>query len=307
MTRISNLGANQRLVTEMLRTQARFFEDQRQVTSGKKATSFKGIPRQAKVLLGAKSIQSRLDQFQRIGVEVSRIMATNDMLLSSLVETAEDLRQKVLNAIATNSAPALADEMRVFFDRAVSVLNTQQGGKFLFGGSRTGRPPVNITTIAELAALPAASDAFDNNSVKLSVKIDETFTLTYGVLADETGQDLLTGIKRLAEFNFGPNGPLGNIMTELQRTFLQGEVGTLNGIITGLNNAVAKNGVNQASLEQVTERLAFTRLFTDTFVADIEDVDIAQALNNMNQDQVALEAAFRMLAQFGRLTLLDFI
>ena len=307
MTRVSNLGANQELVAEMLRTQQRFFDGQRQVTSGKKASSFKGIPREAKVLLGAKSIQSRLEQFQQIGVEVSRTMATYDMLLSSLAETAEDLRQKILSAVATNSAPALANEMRVFFDRAAAVLNTQQDGKFLFGGTRTGLPPVNISTINELAALPAASDAFDNNSIKLSVKIDETFTLTYGVLADEVGLDLLAEIKRIAEFNFGPNGPLGNIMTEGQRSFLQGEVGVLNDVITGLNNAVARNGSNQASLEQVTERLAGTRLFTDTFVADIEDADIAVALNNMNQDQIALEAAFRMLAQFGRLSLLDFI
>ena len=43
------------------------------------------------------------------------------------------------------------------------------------------------------------------------------------------------------------------------------------------------------------------------FVSNIEDVDMAQALAQLNQNQVALQAAFQVTSTLNRLSLLDYL
>jgi flagellar hook-associated protein 3 FlgL len=43
------------------------------------------------------------------------------------------------------------------------------------------------------------------------------------------------------------------------------------------------------------------------FIGDIEDVNLAEAITRLNQDQVAVEAAGRMIAQLDQLSLLNFL
>ena len=43
------------------------------------------------------------------------------------------------------------------------------------------------------------------------------------------------------------------------------------------------------------------------FVSDIQDVDIAQALAKLNQNQVALQATFQMTAKLNQMYLLVYL
>ena len=43
------------------------------------------------------------------------------------------------------------------------------------------------------------------------------------------------------------------------------------------------------------------------FAADIEDADMGEAISRLQQDDLALDVSFRMLAQLSRVSLLDFI
>jgi len=43
------------------------------------------------------------------------------------------------------------------------------------------------------------------------------------------------------------------------------------------------------------------------FVSNIEDVDMAQAIAQLNQNQVALQAAFQIMSTLNRLSLLNYL
>ena len=70
---------------------------------------------------------------------------------------------------------------------------------------------------------------------------------------------------------------------------------------------VAQVGTDQQVLDEVRDRHIETLNFTKVFISDIEDADAAEAVANLNQDRLALEGSFRVLAQISRLSLLDFI
>ena len=74
-----------------------------------------------------------------------------------------------------------------------------------------------------------------------------------------------------------------------------------------INAAQATNGVHMRTLEDAQARLEGDRVFLIKFKADIEDADLGVAISRLAQDQAALEASFRMLAQLSRIPLLDFI
>ena len=61
------------------------------------------------------------------------------------------------------------------------------------------------------------------------------------------------------------------------------------------------------TLEGVQQRHAEDRTFLMGFVGDIEDVDLAEAITRLNQQQLALEASYQVFSTLNRITLLDFI
>ena len=86
-----------------------------------------------------------------------------------------------------------------------------------------------------------------------------------------------------------------------------GEIDRLNSAIDDINVAQATNGVHQRTVEDTQARLSDNVTFITTFIADIEDADMGVAVSRLQQDQLALDASFRMLGQLSRVTLLDFI
>jgi len=307
MTRVSNFAQSEAMIAEVLKVQERLFQSQRQVVTGKNAEFYKDIPRDSVVLLGAKTVETRTIQYQRTGIELTRKLEIYDVQVNELAKISVDLRQEVITAVASTSGLSIMDRVDALFSQAGRVLNTTLDGNYLFGGTRTDQPPVNIGTLAELIALPTAADAFDNSAKKLSAQTDDTFTMTYGALADEAATPLFEAIKRIAEFNAGPSGPFSSQLTEAQRNFLLGELPALVQVIDDLQLEVAQVGTDQQVLDEITIRHQETLDFTKIFISDIEDADAAEAISNLNRDQLALEGSFRVLAQIGRLSLLNFI
>ncbi len=56
-----------------------------------------------------------------------------------------------------------------------------------------------------------------------------------------------------------------------------------------------------------SKQLASTKTQATQFVSDIEDADLPTALTNLQQDQLQLQAAARMAANIGKMSLLNFL
>ena len=266
MTRVSNFAQSEALMAEVLKVQQRLFDSQRQVVTGKIAEFYKDIPRDTLVLLGAKTVESRTVQYQRTGIELTRKLEIYDIQTNELAAISVELRQEMLSAIATTSGLSIMDRIDALFARTSRVLNTTLDGNYLFGGVRTDQPPVNTTTLAGLLALTVAADAFDNSQSKLKVQVDDTFTITYGVLADKAGEPIFAAIKRIADFNAGASGPFSSQLTEVQKAFLTGELAAMLQVIDDLQLEVAQVGTDQTVLEGIAVRHGETINFTKIFI-----------------------------------------
>ncbi len=307
MIRTASFGQQNLLIQNTLRNQTRLFEAQQQVTTGKKASSFRALSPDVQAALGARRSRSTTATFLETVKSVQQTVDFYDVQLSAVSGAAEDLQDAIRTAIAQEDARGLMSQLRQSFASIVSALNTRINDVFIFGGSNTTAPPVNVNSVADLQALASASDAFDNNGDKQKAVVAEGIELSYGIVADEVANGIMTSIKAIADFDAGASGPLDGSLTAAQRSFLEGELANLDSAIASARAKQVENGLNGNRLKGMQQQHEEAFNFLEGLVSELEDVNMAEAISRLNQNQVALEASFRAIGTLSRLTLINFI
>lgn len=307
MTRVSTFGHSQLMLSELLRNQSQFRTSQLQVNTGKKAVDFQGLPREATTLLGAKAAQTQLQQYISTSTEVESRLDIYNLHLETMGSNMQDLKAIVTGALGTDEAVAFEGSLDSALASIINSLNATIGGNYIFGGTRTDTPPVNINDLTDLNLAATAADVFDNNNIKSSARIDESYVMEYGVLADEAALDAMAAIKALADFHLGGGGPINGKLTVVQQTFLQSQVVVLDDAMQAILNVNVINGTKNRQVEEISIRNSDANVVLTGFISNIEDVDIAEAITRLNADQLAIEASYQVLGDLNRVSLLNFI
>ena len=305
LDRVGTSSFSHLLINEYSRIQARAQQTQAQIASGKVGDQFADVKDKAGVLAAAKIKAAGVEAFSAATKEVLSRLDLQDLHLKEMSDLTARLRAAIGDALSTGHAPSLMPQVNDLFNQAVGLLNSKIDGKYIYGGSRTDQPPVNAATLADLVAAPTVGDVFDNSTLKQTQRLDENETIETGILASELGTDLMQTFKDIATFNAGGGGPFGMDLTAAQTAFLNTQNVAVPGIQGGINLIAAVNGSRHGQATNALERHEGMAIYFAKFVGDIEDVDLAEAVSRLNQDQVAAEAAARMIAQINQLSLLD--
>lgn len=307
LDRVGTWSVGQLMIGEYLRIQSRTLTTQSQIASGKVGDQFSDTKDQAGVLAAAKMRAAEVEAYTATTKEVLNRLDLQDLHLQQLSDVSSRLRAAIGDALSTGHAPALMDNVRALFDEAVTILNARVDGKYIYGGSRTDAPPVNATTLAALVAAPTVADIFDNSDLTQTQRIDDSETLETGITASAIGTDLMQLFKDIATFDGGVGGPLGWGLNPAQTTFLTTQYTALPGVQHDINLIAAVNGTRHAQATSALNRHEDMSAYFAKFIGDIEDVDLAEAVARLNQDQVAAQAAGRMIAQLDQVSLLNFL
>lgn len=307
MTRVSSFGQNQALLQGILNNQNKLFEAQRQVNTGKQSDEYRGVADQATTLVASKTLFSRTDAYQTIAQEVGRATDVYDIQLGLILEGARDLRQQLLTFVGNNDATGFELIVGENFGLTVDALNTKIGNRYIFGGASASATPVVVESLDQLQGLPAVPDAFTNDPLKASARVSDSVSIEYGLVADELGTDLLQVFRDLADFSDGPSGPLDGEVDVVQADFMTAQIAALDTAIQDIQKFQMLNGLHAQRLDDLTRQQEDQKVFLETFISDIEDVDIAEAISRLNNSQTALEASYRVVSQTVRLSIIDFI
>ncbi len=307
MTRVSSFGHQQVMLSSLLNNQARLFNDQTQITTGKKHENYSGFATEASTLLGAKTVMGQTNGFLNASNQVARNLRTNDIQLTSMITNAQNVRDTILEAISQEETFALNELLGESYTTMVSALNTNIGGVHIFSGGRTDVEPVTAKTVADAVAAANVQDIFQNDNRKSKAKIGQNTTMEYSLLADEVGKDVFQVFKNIAEYNAGVNGPLSGKLNATQIAFLKGEMANLDNAIDGMRIFQARNGTRQQHVDSFIKEHENQEAFLKVFISDIEDVNVAEAISRMNNDKIALEASYKISGQLSNLSLLKFI
>ncbi|MEI9989985.1 MAG: flagellin [Rhizomicrobium sp.] len=308
--RVSTAGQSQIMLGLIQNAAQQLDQTQAQVASGKVSSDYSGLGDKVAVLEAARTAANKADAYQANTTQAVNQADLQDSQLSSLSDLANQLRQAITSSVANGDGSTLMATAQGIFDQASQILNTKDAnGNYLYGGDKDNTPPLNVTSLSQLASLPSVSGAFSNGTMKKSVLVGDGQSVQIGVLASDIGTGLMQTLKDIAGFDAGPNGNLAasTNLSAAQNTFLTGEIQTSADAATGVNAAAAANGFVYNQLQDASDHQTALSTLYKGFVSNIEEVDMPTAISQLNQNQVALQAALQVTAQLNQVSLLNYM
>ena len=172
MERISTLAYNNQILFQTLNNVSRLQELQLQLATDKKSQDYAGIQRETVNLVSLEVRQTQAEQFNRTIQSADIRLELMDTALGSIGDVAVESRDLFLNAV---NGPGTFDGNLAEFAAdwrflTVQFLNTRGADGYLFGGTRSDRPPVDLTQPAYTPVSLIESDG---------TTVDETFYQSY--------------------------------------------------------------------------------------------------------------------------------
>lgn len=279
---------------------------------------------------------------------------TNISLTQSAMTTLSKIASSIsaaLDNITPNGIATLATQAQNDLQQVASILDTQNGGNYLFAGQDSANPPVpnpsailssgfytQIQTAMAGLATNGASATFNtilaigsSNAAGTSpfspalsppsagfnttAQIGPGETVVTGLLASAntfaissgpytTGsaiRDLMTVLATVGSMNDAMYGtaPFNGLVSSLQ-SMAQGAVNGLAGEASGL-------GAVQDVLTTQQNELTSTNTALQTQISSVQDVNTADVLSKLTQVQTALQASYKMIANFQNMSLVNYI
>ena len=301
-------GANtQFMLAQIQKAEGALDASNRQVATGKLSDTYSGYGDKTAVMEAARAAAARTDAHVAAALQASSRLDLQDAQLAQLSTLVGQVRETITKAAADQDATSLMTQMQGYFNQAVEILNAKDASGYIYGGDRNQTPPVTVSDLTALAALPSVSQAFANGTVKNSVRVGDTQTVQVGLLASDLGTQLLSLFQQVAQFDAGASGPFDTKTTAAQQTFLESTIPTAIGVASGVDTAAAGNGIRYKMVQDTLDRLKATSTVYKGFVSSIEDVDLPEAVTRLNQNQVALQASFQVTSTLNKLSLLNFL
>jgi len=304
MTRVSTSGNFGVMTSNLMRAQVLQNIAGEQVSSQKNATDLKGYAKNAEVLTAMKSAQAKVAGFLDQTTLVSNRLDIQDTAIGQVSDATQSARDAIANAIAAGSAETMMQALGGAFGDVLQGINSKSNGRYVFAGAKSDTVPTTATSMASLTAAPSTASLFQNDQYITSNRVDDTTTVSTGVLADKLGTGVFDAFKQVQAY-VDANGPFTGKLTEAQSNFLKGLLPVFDGVKTGLVTAQAQNGLNQKRFETAKTDLSDQADTLATMVGGITDVDMAEAVTRLESAKLAVQASAQVFASLQNSSLLN--
>lgn len=304
MTRISSAMIPAASMADLSRAQQELVEAARQSSAQTRAKDLKGYGREAQTLVSAERLYARMQGFQDTTRELTTRMQIQDVALGRAAEAVNKLKDELFQNLSLESGEGVRAQLEEAFAVLKDTMNTNLGGRYLFGGVMNDRPPVVVASLNALAANPL-DDAMERGAEPQQMRIEESRLISAGLVADDIITDAMGSIKRLAEMDIGPDGPFDGELSDTQKALITDELTNLGRAFDHVLSMQAENGRLAQQVESASSRLTSRIGALDEAVGGIVDVDLAEVAVRLNQAQFAYESSASVFNVLRGLTLLD--
>lgn len=276
----------------------RYFEAQRQATTGKRWELASEDPRAATQSIKLRGLKERLEGLNLNLRSARDYLANGENALnevSNLLRSASTLAiQGASSANDQTAMQGLVDSVNRIQERLVALANTQgNAGQYIFAGQLSRNKPFSITQSGATNVLAFAGDTNDvfveirpNEQMRVTLDDPQTFFSQSFDALERLKNNLASGdVLKLS------NESVAELRTAEQFTLrLRGQLGGSLQAVADLENENARR--------------------VDDFKKDLgslEEVDLSDAFVRLQQAQVAYQAALQTSAMGYQLNLMDFL
>ncbi len=264
------------------------------LSSGKVVRRPSDDPGRMSSVLGLRALQRAKEQHARNAQDGATWVALADSQLRAAADSLQRARELAVRAASTTSPTeraAIAAELGSIRDGLVAIANARNGEQGLFAGTATSPAVTNVggTWTYTGDGTRVVRRVGDGEDVTVSVTADEVFGFT-------AGRDVFTMLEDLASLvTAGDAGAVGAAIGEVDAA--------LGRVLDGL----AEIGAAGNRIERAQARLADEQLALTGELSGIEDADLAEAVMELQLQEVAYRATLGAMSQVLQPSLVDFL
>ncbi len=305
--RISTAGSYSAILANLMAAENRQTDAENRASSQKNGDDLRAYANQAETLTAMQAVDARITNYQTQNSQIAAKLTTQDQGLNAIADSANGVRQAIANALASGNGDSLMQIVQGQFQSAVSGLNTQYDGKYVFAGGQINTPPFSAKQLSTLTSGPPIASFFQNDNLQVQAKLDDTTTVATGQLASNLATPMMNEFQALQAFDQGASGPLSGQLTAAQTAFLTTQMQNWAGIATNLTTQTAQNGLVQKQVDDVASGLTTQQNSLTIMMGKITDADMAKAATDLSTAQISVQASAKVLQTLQSSSLLSLL
>ncbi len=319
-----------------------------QIATGKVSTSYAGLGAQAQTSLDLRpQIGHLAAQSSAIDAVTGQLGVTQTALtrITSIASTF-NAQLATLNNVTPTQIDSVATNARAALQQVASLLDSTDGGNYVFAGTDSANPPVpnpaNILTSGFFTQIATAVSGLSTNGAAATAastlaiaSSDATGTTPFsgppgqaptlqlgsgaavqvGVLANANTLAVSAGTSTTGSYTrdiLRGLATLANLSSADANVsgftaLVQDTQTSLSGAISAIGSEAGALGDVQTSLKAVQSQDGDTSTALTAQVSSVEDVDAAKAITSLSQVQTQLSASYKLISEISHLSLVDYL
>jgi len=279
-------------------------EAQNRASTGKQILKPSDDPMGAARAMNLRSSLSQLDQMSRNTSAVKNQLGLTDNALKTIASQLSTVRRLAVQAgnaaLSTPERNAILVQLDEVSTQLVNAGNVQYDGKYILAGNETRTAPI--------AKNPGGAPpyAYNGDTGTQSVYIAPGITIASNITGDKV-------------FNMGgsadPNTPdVFKMIADLKENILNDNtdavsksISSIDTNLTNVNAIRTQVGARINRIDDTANQLADTKLNMKSMLSDTEDVDLAQAITDVQVRTNAYQAAIATAQKVFSLSLSDYL
>lgn len=296
--RVSSSAFSESLTTQLQRLGQRQAQLQNQVATGQRITNVSDDPASMGRVMNVQAETQQIQQYSRNNDHATEISQTTFSSVNELKKMSDRAGELgILGGGVTNadSSKAYAMEANQMLEQVVQVANTQHNGNYIFGGTKTDKPPFEVTRDSDGNITAVSYKGADSAA---SFRVGEGSSIS-PFTDGETNKQFADFANNLVSLRDGLKAQDTAVLKAAQVKLQTSEDNFISTIsdIGAVQTRLEANGTENQS--------RFTSL--QGLTSQETDIDLAQAMVKLTQTQSAYSAAMQSGAKILQTSLLDYL
>jgi len=296
---VSTYSIIQRTINDVNKAQNELFNQQIQLSSGRKSQDFTGMANQTQEYLALDASLRKNDQYLNDNQIIETRINSTANALTNVISIANNLQSLISQRRSgVSSTGAFQNQLDGLWKQFTTELNTSVNNQYLFSGTKINAPAVNTTNYPTLISddVPDAG-YYQGSAQNITALLKDDTTIQYNVRADEPAFQNLFAALAIATRG-DRNSSDSNLKTalDLVQKGIQGVI-SLQAVVNS----------NKVQVSTVSTSLSNLRLYMQGVQESIGNTDIIGVSTQVSINQGILQAAFQAFAKISSLKLSDFL
>lgn len=276
---------------QQMNTQATTLEAQ--ISTGQVSTTYAGIAPQAGEVIDLQATQSQQQGYINTITAVNSQLQTASLAEQNIASIATTFQNTLANDAFTTSGASVQETAQQLLTEVGSYLNTQGATGYLFSGNQTNTPAFNAAGLPNPGDLTTnvAADYYGGDNGIAQATVDNNNTMQYGVTGNNPAFEQII---RVLNFFANDATPLSQTNPTDVANVQQGQQ-MMAAAAQSVQQIVATNGEQQSDLAQLTTAHQNAITLATTSLNNIEQVDSATAITQLNTLQTQLQASYQTI------------